>query len=109
MHVGSQDNMQTNVHLTCFSIMTIEPVAPLQEQTKFWFPTSTSMVQSAERYSGINKIWVLLDSQSNCDIFCNSKFLTNIRYKKREPLQIHSNGGHITTNMKGDIKNYLSV
>ena len=68
-----------------------------------------SMVQSENRYIGICKNWVLLDSQSNFDIFCNSNFLTNIRFEEGELLHIHSYGGHLTTNMKGNIKNYGSV
>ena len=42
-------------------------------------------------------------------MFCNSDFLTNIRFEEGEPLHIHSNGGHLTTNMKGNINNYGNV
>ena len=57
-----------------------------------FFQCSYTMMQSP-RYEGLNPNWVLLDSQSNCDIFCNSDLLTKLRYEPGEGLTIHTNGG----------------
>ena len=56
----------------------------------------------------INKCWVLLDSQSTIDLFCNPDFLTNIR-KLSERLEIFCNAGSTYTNMVGDLAGYGTV
>ena len=56
----------------------------------------------------INKYWVLLDSQSAIDLFCNSDFLTHIR-TLNEMLQIFCNAGSTYTNMVGDLEGYCTV
>ena len=73
-----------------------------------FFQCSYTMMQSP-RYEGLNPNWVLLDSQSNCDIFCNSELLTNLRHEPGEGLTIHTNGGSLKTNMVGDVENYGQV
>ena len=51
----------------------------------------------------INKDWVLLDSQSTIDLFCNTSLLTNIRVVN-DHLNICCNAGSGSTNMVGDLK-----
>ena len=48
---------------------------------------------------------LLLDNQSTDDIFCNDKYLKNIHHVK-ETLQLSTNGGVLTTNMKGTFPGY---
>ena len=62
-----------------------------------------------ENEKSINHDWVLLDSQSNCDIFCNKRLLTNIRREEGPGLLLHTNGGTLQTNMVGDVKGYGKV
>jgi len=60
--------------------------------------------------AGLDKNWILLDSQSNVDIFCNSKLLTNIRkVPKGHHLVLRSNGGSMETHMIGDVRGYGTV
>ena len=63
-----------------------------------------------DRYRGLKPNWVLLDSQSNCDIFCNPQLLKNIRPANDDAkLRLVSNGGELITNQIGDIPNYGTV
>ena len=74
-----------------------------------FFQVSYAMMQS-NRYKGLSSNWVLLDSQSNCDIFCNKKLLMNIRNSEEgSTLRLVSNGGELVTNQVGDIANYGTV
>ena len=53
----------------------------------------------------INKNWVLLDSKSTIDIFCNSSLLSNIR-KVNIRLDLYCNTGKTQTNMVGSLQGY---
>ena len=58
----------------------------------------------------INQNWVLLDSQSTIDVFCNPRLLSNIRtITNRPPLRIHCNAGTTYTNQVGDLDGYGTV
>jgi len=61
------------------------------------------------RYSGLNRAWVLLDTQSNVDIFCNKRLLKNVRRVQGLGLHLRSNGGTMVTQMVGDIPGYGTV
>ena len=51
---------------------------------------------------------ILLDNQSSEDLFGNKELLTNI-HKTRSTLQLNTNGGVISTNMKGTLPHYGEV
>ena len=56
----------------------------------------------------IPKTWVLLDSQSTVDIFCNPHLLKNIR-RTPERMRVHCNAGSRLTNLIGDLPGYGTV
>ena len=65
----------------------------------------TTLSQSKGQF---NKNWVLIDSQSTIDLFCNSSLLTNIRQVETK-LNIFCNAGKKSTNMVGDLSGYGTV
>ena len=50
----------------------------------------------------IPKTWILQDSQSMVDIFCNPQLLKNIR-RTPEGMRVHCNTGSHVTNLVGDL------
>jgi len=56
----------------------------------------------------INKMWILLDSQSTVDFFCNKELITNIRIVSQR-LVIHCNTGRAKMNLMGDLPGYGPV
>jgi hypothetical protein len=58
----------------------------------------------------INEDWILLDSESTCDVFYNPKFLNNIqRTKDGRKSQIHCNAGIVIVQTVGDLPGYGTV
>ena len=63
-----------------------------------------------DSFGSLKSTWILLDTQSNCDIFRNKQLLHDIREKPNHRLVLKSNGnGDIRTNMIGTIKGYGDV
>ena len=58
--------------------------------------------------SKIPRTWVLLDSQSTVDIFCNPHLLRNI-WRTPKGMRIHCNAGSRLTNLIGDLPGYGTV
>jgi len=56
---------------------------------------------------GISSSWILLDSQSTVDVFCNPKLLSNIR--DAQTLTLYFNAGRAIISKKGDLKGYGTV
>jgi hypothetical protein len=52
--------------------------------------------------------WILLDSQSTLDVFCNANMLSNIR-QVNTGMKIFSNAGVTVTNYIGDLAGYGTV
>ena len=69
---------------------------------------STLMFSFYQTNGEIPKTWVLLDSQSTVDIFCNPDLLQNIR-RTSEGMRIHCNAGSRLTNLIGDLPGYGTV
>jgi len=66
------------------------------------------MLCNVQDKAGIPSSWILLDSQSTVDVFCNSRLLSNIREAKRQ-LVLHCNAGTVLVTMTGDLKGYGTV
>jgi hypothetical protein len=56
----------------------------------------------------VNPHWILLDSQSTADIFCNPSLLANIRYAGKS-IKIHCNASTSIVTQIGTLKNYGEV
>ena len=69
------------------------------------------LTQPEQRKTHISKNWILLDSESTCNIFCNAKFLQNIRTcAPGRELRIKSNGGgYLVANQVGHFPGFGQV
>ena len=68
-----------------------------------------SLTQSIP-FPHVNQNWILLDTQSSCDICNNKKLLHNIRKVKGQGLVIKSNsGGNLIATKQGTVKGYGKV
>jgi len=79
-----------------------------EESVGFAFMQYISFLHKG-KISGLNESWILFDTQSNCDIFCNKNLLQDIRKSNGPPLRLESNGGTMLTSLVGDIPNYGTV
>ena len=72
------------------------------------FDTAITAAGCCLTFAQVMRDPLLLDNQSTDDIFCNDKYLKNIHHVK-ETSQLSTNGGVLTTNMKGTFPGYGSV
>ena len=88
----------TNIDFHCGS--ELEDLMFLQRDT-----SSLKDRQSMSSKTGIKESWILLDSQSTIDVFCNSDLLTKI-HKTDTTLRIRCNAGMKTTDYRGYLSGY---
>lgn len=78
--------------------------------SKFCFTGTARYRDLEDKYISIKSTWILLDTQSNCDIFKNKRLLHDIHEKPGERLILKSNGnGDIRTSLVGNIRGYGEV
>ena len=70
---------------------------------------SFNMYTENDTHRDIDPNWILLDSASTVNIFCNEAFLTNIRPCPNDGLRIVTNGGYKDVNMIGDLHGFGTV
>lgn len=95
----SHDNVQA--HVT--SAQMNERAVAEKESQRAWMGFHSQFFQGIDM-KGV----ILLDNQSTTDIFCNKTLLENIR-TDQNMLTLCTNGGQLTTNMKGDVPGYGTV
>ena len=54
------------------------------------------------------KSWILLDSESTVDIFCNDTLLNKI-HNSEDKIILHTNTGEMEVQMKGTLNGYHDV
>eukprot|EP00957_Ditylum_brightwellii_P100371 7650700-Ditylum_brightwellii.AAC.1 len=73
-----------------------------------WPDAANHLLQQSGMKGKINKHWILLDSQSTINMFCNADLLTNIR-RSEYLLDIYSTAGKSTTDLIGDLPGFGTV
>eukprot|EP00957_Ditylum_brightwellii_P142929 10890079-Ditylum_brightwellii.AAC.1 len=83
--------------------------ALLEPATKTWWTDKANhLLQQSGTKGKINRYWILLDSQSTINVFCNADLLLNIR-RSRYALDIYSTAGKSTTDLIGNLPSFGTV
>ena len=69
---------------------------------------SSPITQKLSSKVGIPSTWILLDSQSTIDVFCNTSLLSQI-HKTNTTMHIRCNAGAKSTNLRGHLSGYCWV
>eukprot|EP00957_Ditylum_brightwellii_P070157 5329698-Ditylum_brightwellii.AAC.1 len=73
-----------------------------------WTDATSHLMQQSGTKGKIDPNWILLDSQSTVNVFCNAALLVNIR-KAKHSLDIYCTAGKSTTNLIGDLPGFGTV
>eukprot|EP00957_Ditylum_brightwellii_P000475 36480-Ditylum_brightwellii.AAC.1 len=73
-----------------------------------WSDATSHLMQQSGTRGKIDPSWILLDSQSTVNVFCNAALLVNIRAAKHS-LDIYCTAGRSTTNMIGNLPVFGTV
>eukprot|EP00957_Ditylum_brightwellii_P103252 7869808-Ditylum_brightwellii.AAC.1 len=73
-----------------------------------WTDATNHLMQQSGMKGKMDPNWILLDSESTINMFCNADLLTNIRRSKYS-LDIYSTTGKSTTDWIGDLPGFSTV
>ena len=76
------------------------------ESKRAWFNFMHVMAHAVPRDD--KREWIILDSGSSTDLFCNAQYVNNIQQTSKV-CKIDTNGGGISTNIEADVHEYRSV
>jgi hypothetical protein len=103
--VGDLDYKEPSAILLCQSERVVTPEHKSARAESFKYDVNVLNHQAGG--GKINANWVLLDSQSMCDVFRNPKFLNNIRRAENgREMHIHCNAGVFIVRTVGDLSGY---
>ena len=103
--VSEQDDDDSSVSTTSVGVYNF---SFLQRAVKLSFNQIVT-TSPEDRYADIEPTWILLDTQSNCDIFNNKRMLSSIYSVEGPGMLLQSNGGFIKTHKMGELEGYGSV